>query len=385
MLRNLLAGYPLWAAGAIALSVALALAYLAAEIACWFVRATMYRLTSSPGHSGAAPLAGRSGPLRIIRLTVFLAATAVLLSPALKVAGLDLHVGYEPETVVSWVLASGIRVILIVLLAALVVRATSAAITRLEHDISRAETADALERARRVRTLGTLVEHTVGTFAMGTALLMILRELNIDVVPLLTGAGIVGLAIGFGAQTLVKDVISGFFMILENQVRVGDVAVINGVGGVVESMKLRTVTLRDVEGAVHVFPNGSVTTLANKTKDFSYAVLDLAVGYRENTDKVIATLRTIGEGLRQDPTLAPSIMEPAEILGIEALGDTTVTIRMRFKTLPLKQWDVARELRRRVKDQLAAQGVDMAVPHRAFLLAPQEPDPPSAGKSQSDT
>lgn len=369
MLRNLLAGYPLWAAGTMALSVALALAYLAAEMACWFVRATLHRWNTIPTPPGEAPV--RGGALRVLRLTVFLAAVAVLFSPALKVAGLDLHVGYEPETVVSWVLASGVRVVLIVLLAALVVRATSAAVTRLESDIGRAQTAEALERARRVRTLGTLVENTVGTFAMGTALLMILRELNVDVLPLLTGAGIAGLAIGFGAQTLVKDIISGFFMILENQVRVGDVAVINGVGGVVESMKLRTVTLRDAEGAVHVFPNGSVTTLANKTKDFSYAVLDLAVSYREDTDAVIATLRTIGEQLRADADLGPFILEDAEVLGIESLNESTVTLRIRFKTLPLKQWDVARELRRRVKDQLTAQGIDMAVPQRAFLITGQ--------------
>ena len=137
---------------------------------------------------------------------------------------------------------------------------------------------------------------------------------------MLTGAGIVGLAVGFGAQTLVRDIISGFFLILEDQVRVGDVAAINGTGGLVEAINLRTIVLRDAEGTVHVFPNGAITTLANRSKDFSYYVIDLGISYREDPDRVAAVLREIGAELQADPAFGPLILEPIEILGVDAFA-----------------------------------------------------------------
>src|SRR5438045_5231227 len=129
---------------------------------------------------------------------------------------------------------------------------------------------------------------------------MVLRELSTDVLPILTGAGIAGLAIGFGAQNLVRDVISGFFLILEDQVRVGDLARINGVGGTVEQINLRTIVLRDIEGAVQVFPNGTITTLANLSKQYAYAIVDMRVAYAENIDRVIGTIRDVGTSMQQD-------------------------------------------------------------------------------------
>src|SRR6185503_8099538 len=153
------------------------------------------------------------------------------------------------------------------------------------------------------------------------AVLMLLRELSIDVVPILTGAGIVGLAIGFGAQNLVRDVISGFFLILEDQVRVGDLARVNGVAGTVEQINLRTIVVRDGEGAVQVFPNGTITALANLSKHFSYAVVDLRVAYSENIDRVIGTMREVGAAMAQDPSWSALVLEPLEIVGIESLAD----------------------------------------------------------------
>ena len=193
-------------------------------------------------------------------------------------------------------------------------------------------------------------------------MLMILRELRIDIMPLLTGAGIVGLAIGFGSQALVKDVISGFFIIVENQVRVGDVAVINGTSGSVEGITLRTIVLRDIEGAVHVFPNGSINTLANRSKDFWYAVVDVSVAYKEDTDTVSRVLREVGDDLRQAPSLRDVILEPLEVLGVDAFNDAGVVIKTRIKTLPLKQWDVGRELRRRIKQRFDAEGIEIPFP-----------------------
>jgi small conductance mechanosensitive channel len=202
---------------------------------------------------------------------------------------------------------------------------------------------------------------------------MVLQKLDLDITPILAGAGILGLAVGFGAQTLVKDAIAGFFLILENQVRVGDVAEINGTGGLVEAINLRTIVLRDVRGAVHVFPCGSVATLANLTKDFSYAVLDVNVHYRHDTDEVIDVLRQTAAALQQDPAFAPAITAPLEVLGVEDLGESGVKIRVRLKTHPQKQWEVTRELRRRVKKAFDEKGIEIPAIQPASV-----PRPPAA-------
>jgi small conductance mechanosensitive channel len=386
MLKGLLAGLPLWVATTIAVSVALALAYLAAEVASRLLGAVFVRAARSGGDR-TTPAPQARPPVRTLRLTVFALVSLVLLFPALKVAGLDPRVGFEPEAVAGWLLASGVRIVVIGLLAVLVIRATGTAVSRFQEEAARGEGLDAIERGKRVRTLGTLIENTVGVVTVAVAVLMVLRELRVDVVPLLTGAGIVGLAVGFGAQSLVKDVISGFFIILENQVRVGDVAVINGTGGAVESIKLRTITLRDVEGTVHVFPNGSITTLANRSKDYSYAVIDVSVGYREDTDRVVEVLRGVGEGLRRDAAFEASLLGPLEVFGVEALADWAVTIKIRVKTLPLKQWEIARELRRRIKKTFDAEGIEIPFPRQlmqmvdAGPLPGRTPDPHAADES----
>ncbi len=179
---------------------------------------------------------------------------------------------------------------------------------------------------------------------------------------MLTGAGILGLAVGFGAQSIVKDFFSGFFLILENQVRVGDVAVVNDVGGMVEAITLRTITLRDMEGTVYIFPNGSITKLANRTKDFSFAVLDVSIGYGEDTDRVTEILRSVGAGLRADTTFSTSILDDLQVLGVDRLAESAVILKVIMKTLPLKQWEVARELRRRIKREFDRQGIELPFP-----------------------
>ena len=203
---------------------------------------------------------------------------------------------------------------------------------------------------------------------VGIAVLMILREFRIDIAPVLTGAGIVGLAVGFGAQTLVRDIISGFFLILEDQVRVGDVAAINGTGGLVEELNLRTIVLRDVEGALHVFPNGSITTLANRSKDFSYYVIDLPISYQEDPDRVAAVLRHVGAEMQADPTFGPFILEPIEVLGVDAFGMWSMQLKVRIKTVPQKQWEVGRELRKRLKRAFDEQGIEMTFPERVVSV-----------------
>jgi small conductance mechanosensitive channel len=151
-------------------------------------------------------------------------------------------------------------------------------------------------------------------------------------------------------------------------VRVGDVAAINGVGGLVEELNLRTIVLRDIEGTVHVFPNGAINTLANKSKDFSYYVMDLGVSYREDTDRVAALVRKIGEELQSDPSFGPFILAPLEVLGVDAFTEWAIQLKVRIKTVPLKQWDVGRELRRRIKKTFDAEGIEIPLPERIVTV-----------------
>jgi moderate conductance mechanosensitive channel len=265
---------------------------------------------------------------------------------------------WTPRQVVSWILSHGIRALIIVAGAYITLRGAHLGIERVQARAAAAAVGPhALERRRRTATLASIVESIVTALVIFLGGLMVLRELSIDVIPLLTGAGIAGLAIGFGAQNLVRDVISGFFMILEDQVGVGDVARIQNVTGVVEEIRLRTIALRDNDGAVWVFPNGTITTLANLGKDFAYANADVVVMHGENLERVFAALRMIGQGIQEDRDYAALLLGPLEILGVQELRDASLTIRCRFKTLPLKQFGVAAELRRRIAWGFAARGI----------------------------
>jgi small conductance mechanosensitive channel len=286
--------------------------------------------------------------------------------PALDMAGLPTAVGLSSDTLTRWFFGSGLRILLIAVLTYILVRIIALTSRRLEDAIGQEGAPDMVERLKRARTLGGLVQNALTVIVIGIASLMVLHELQLDIMPILTGAGIVGLAVGFGAQTLVKDLIAGFFLTIENQVRVGDVATINGTGGLVEDINLRTIVLRDVEGVVHVFPNGSIERLANRTKDFSYYVVDLKIAQREDPDEVIALLREIGAGLAADPQFGSHILEPIEVFGVDAFSDADFVLKLRIKTLPLKQWEVGRELRRRIKKAFDLRGVALPAPHMAL-------------------
>lgn len=254
------------------------------------------------------------------------------------------------------------RLLLVLIAGYFGVRVLRTLIDHLEHVLVAAgERTGALPGATRsrVRTL-TGVLRTLAVVGLWSVVVVIcLSQLGYDVRPILAGAGIVGLAVGFGAQHLVRDVIAGFFLVLEDQVRVGDVAVVNGTGGLVETVTFRTIVLRDVAGTVHIFPNGSVTTLANMTKDWSGYVVEVEVGYREDLDRIVALMRRVFEELRQDPAHGPLIIEPIEIFGVDAFRDSTVVIKARLKTVPIQQWTVGREYRRRLLLAFGAEGVEV--------------------------
>src|SRR5829696_490432 len=256
-------------------------------------------------HVPEAYRAAARRPLVLARLLVFVLTWFVLAIPLLEAIGVPLAFGPNRHATRDWLLASGVRVAIILIVAWLVLRVVGVMTARIERELSHGEGLDVLERMKRAQTLGRLVHNVLAVLVGSITLLMVLRELGIDIVPMLTGAGIVGVALGFGAQWLVRDVIAGFFLILENQVRVGDVAAINNVGGVVEAVNLRTIVLRDAEGTVHVFQNGAINTLANRSKDFSYYVIDLGISYREDPDRVAAVLREVGREMQADTTYAP--------------------------------------------------------------------------------
>ena len=276
--------------------------------------------------------------------------------------GLAPRTGVPLRDIAQWTFANGLRVLLIALMVYTIVRTVALLVRRFELQVSQGTTVDALERGKRARTLGSLVERVASLAIWSLAVLIILDEFDVNITPVLTGAGIAGLAVGFGAQTLVRDIISGFFLILEDQVRVGDVASINGVGGLVEQLNLRTIVLRDEEGAVHVFPNGAITTLANRSKDFSYYVITLSLPYSEDPDRIADILRDVGENLRTDPQFGPFILAPLEIFGLDAFGDWAMQLKLRIKTVPQKQWDVGRELRRRIRSAFNKARVQVPFP-----------------------
>jgi small conductance mechanosensitive channel len=366
MFQNLLSGYPAWAVVSITAGATLVLAFGVAEVVARLARLALTRALRSTDPERLRDVLRR--PVRVVRGLTLLLMLAVLAVPAIEIAGQDTSIDLHPDMLVEWLLKSGVRIVLIVTLAWLLQRVVSAVVSRLEYEASHASSAQGQEQAKRIRTLGNLVEYVVGFGVTGVATLMVMHELNINIAPVLAGAGIVGLAVGFGAQSIVKDFFSGFFLILEDQVRVGDVAVVNGVGGSVELITLRTITLRDIEGTVHVFPNGSITTLANRTKDYSFAVLDVGVAYSEDVDRVTAVLREVGGELKADPAFAPVMLEPLEVLGVDRLADSAVVIKVRAKTVPQKQWEVARELRRRIKNRFDAEGIEIPFPQMALSM-----------------
>ncbi|HEY0674202.1 MAG TPA: mechanosensitive ion channel family protein, partial [Longimicrobiales bacterium] len=213
-------------------------------------------------------------------------------------------------------------------------------------------------REQRAQTLGSLFTN-VALIVMSTITVLTVLSVFINIGPLLASVSVVGLAISFGAQSLVKDIISGTFILIEGQFGIGDVVNIGETGGLVEKMTLRTTVLRDLHGAVHVIPNGKIKMVSNLTKGWSRAVIDVSVAYAEDVDGVIDMLRRIGQDFQQDPQWAHLLLEPTEVLGVENLTETGVTVRMVAKTLPLKQWEVARELRLRIKKRFDEQHIEL--------------------------
>jgi len=217
------------------------------------------------------------------------------------------------------------------------------------------------EARKRADTLAGVVGALVTVTAVVLAVIMVLEELGVAIGPALAAVGIVGVAVGFGSQYLVRDIISGFFILMDNQIRVGDVVDI-GKSGLVEKVGLRVTVLRDLSGNVHYVRNGEISIVTNMTKEFSYYLFDIGVAYREDVDEVISVIRLVDQGMRESE-LKDDILEPIEILGLDKFGDSAIIIKARTKTRPIRQWAVGREFNRRLKKTFDERGIEIPFPH----------------------
>lgn len=219
------------------------------------------------------------------------------------------------------------------------------------------------EEVKRAETLGRVFRYIASVIIWLVTGIVVLGELGIAIAPLLGAAGVVGLAIGFGAQSLVKDYFTGIFLLLENQLRQGDVVEVGGKSGTVEEITLRFVKMRDYNGNVHYVPNGGITTVTNMTRGYAHAVIDVGIAYREDIDQALKIMYEVGIKLRADPVFSSKILEDIEIAGVDKWGDSAVILRCRFKVAPIQQWSIRREYLRRLKYAFDAAGIEIPFPH----------------------
>lgn len=269
------------------------------------------------------------------------------------------------------IVKTGLRISMLLVLAWIAMKLIQKFLQRLEKHLikkSEDEGEPPSESEKRVETIVRLIKQACLIALWLTFGLVIIREFGIDIGPIIASAGVVGLAIGFGAQNLVRDIIAGFFIILENQIRVGDVAILNGTGGLVERINFRTTVLRDLGGVVHIFPNGTITTLSNLTNGWSAYVFEIGVAYKENTDHVIEVMQEVGKTMREDEKFGKSMLEDLDVFGVDKFDDSSIVIKGRIKTKPIKQWEVGREFLRRVKYAFDKNNIEIPFPHRSIYF-----------------
>jgi len=266
--------------------------------------------------------------------------------------------------VVGWLLTGGVRILIIVVLTLVALPV----VRYLSNRIFIWGGKEDEEYRKRADTLSAVIRYLLSITVLTVAAVMVLGEVGVEVGPVLAAAGIVGLAVGFGAQSLVQDVISGFFILLEDQVRVGDVVQIGDKGGLVERMTLRMVVLRDLAGVVHYIRNGQIQVVSNMTKEYGRYIFDIGVAYREDVDHVIRVIQEVDEEIRANPEFRDDILEPIEILGLDEFGDSAVVIKARNKTKPIRQWAVGREFNRLLKKRFDREGIEIPFPHVTMYM-----------------
>ncbi|WP_431271399.1 mechanosensitive ion channel family protein [Dankookia sp. P2] len=329
---------------------------------------------------GLAARAAQYVPLLKSVVSALLGFGAVIL--LLETWGLDSLDWFDPGTLGRRLVDTLLSIATTLLIGLVVWEVANSAIQRRLTRIARDSHA---ARSARVRTLLPMLRTVLGAVITVVVVLNALAQLGLNVAPLLAGAGVVGLAIGFGSQTLVRDVITGVFLLLEDAVAVGDVVTLGGLTGVVEHLSIRSIKLRATDGSVHIVPFSAVTTVTNQTRDFAFAVLDVTVAYTEDTDLVVNTLKEIGAEIRAEAKWKPLIRDDIDVWGVDKLADNGVSIRARVKTEPASRWPVVREFNRRIKIRFAERGIVIPRPQPMVMVerAPDRaPDPDAAQAAQ---
>lgn len=343
---------------------------IVALVLVWTVR-RLTRLAARrlPGPHTADRTVRATRVQRVIAWTARLLAGAGAMLLISNVWGLDLT-AWMANGVGEMFASSALRLLFLLIVAVAAFELAGFLIGRLFDRV--ADGASEARRRAQLKTLGPLLEGVVQTAVIIVAVLMALGEVGVKIGPLLAGAGVVGIALGFGAQTLVKDFLTGIFLIVEDIVSVGDIVRIGDAGGLVEEMTLRTIRLRDFDGTLHVFPYGEAQIVHNLTKTFSYYVFDLSVSYGSDIDEALRIMREVGQGMQADETFAEKILEPIEVVGVDNLADSGVILKARIKTKPIQQWSVGREYNRRIKLAFDRAGIEIPFPHMKVVLPNQQ-------------
>ena len=312
--------------------------------------------------------------------TVLIVLLSVMLVGLLSIVGINVSPisSYFQEKsldVFSWVFSEGLVILIMILTIWGIVRLIDRIFPKLVTTfvMSRSEYGEHEESEKRATTLSRVFTGGAQIIVILAGIFMILSKLSIPVGPVLAGFGVVGIAVGFGAQHLVRDLISGIFIIAENQYRTGDVVTISGTSGLVEDINLRRTILRDLEGTVHVVPNGEISVSANRTKNYSRVVLDVGVAYKENLERVIIILNQIGNELSADPVFGLNIIKAPQVLRIQSFDDSCITIRMLGDCKPMKQWNLRSELIRRIKARFDIEGIEIPFPHQTIYWGEDQP------------
>lgn len=266
----------------------------------------------------------------------------------------------------DWALTTGIKIILVVIITLILIKVIKVASNRLSSIFLKKRTDE--ESEKRAKTLASVIQNFLIILAIVVAAITIIGQLGIEIAPLLATAGIAGVAIGFAGQSLIKDIINGFFLLLWDQVRVGDYVQLSDKRGLVEMINLKMTIIRDFNGNVHYIPNGSIDVVTNMTKDYSRYLFEIGVAYREDVDEVIEVIKEVDDELRKDPDFRDDILEPIDIFGLDEFADSALIIKARTTTKPLKQWRIKREFNKRLKKKFDQMDIEIPFPHRTLYI-----------------
>ena len=357
-----------------------------ADLALRRVITRAFRITPelSSRYPGLEARANRYLPVLKGSVSLFIGGIALLF--LLESWGIEAFSWFGHGKLGNRLISSIVSITLTITLALVIWEGINAAIQRHLERLSRDAKA---AQGARVRTLLPMLRTALLVIILIFVVLSVLTEIGVNVAPLIAGAGVVGIAVGFGSQRLVQDVITGIFLLFEDAVAVGDVVQLGGLSGVVEHLSIRSIKLRAVDGSLHIIPFSAVTSVTNQTRDFAFAVIDVNVDYREDTDHVAETLRQIATEMRQDPRWRSVIRDDLDVMGVDRLADSGVVMRVRLKTEPSQRWAVGREMNRRIKRRFDELGIEIPYPHQKLVLeekhpaqtANTTPEPPAAATS----